>query len=114
MVGEALQAACLLAEDGIEARVINMHTIKPLDRNIIIKAAEETGAIVTAEEHNIYGGLGEAVAAVTSEELPVPVRKVAISDCFCGIGPTSGLLDQLGLNAGNIVDNARKAISSKR
>lgn len=76
MVWEAIQAADALAEEGISARVINIHTIKPIDRDILIKAAKETGAVVTAEEHSVIGGLGGAVSEVLTEEYPVPVLKV--------------------------------------
>ncbi|MDO5517606.1 MAG: transketolase family protein, partial [Clostridium sp.] len=82
MVELALQAKEILAKDGIDARVINIHTIKPIDNEILIKAAKETGAIVTAEEHSIIGGLGSAVSEVVSEECPVPVLKVGIKDTF--------------------------------
>ncbi|MEG0291080.1 MAG: transketolase C-terminal domain-containing protein, partial [Erysipelotrichaceae bacterium] len=82
MVELALEAAEMLAKEGINARVINIHTIKPIDREILINAAKETGAIVTAEEHSVIGGLGSAVAEVVTEECPVPVLKVGVQDTF--------------------------------
>ncbi|MBQ1245841.1 MAG: transketolase family protein, partial [Clostridia bacterium] len=82
MVAMALEAAEMLAAEGISARVVNIHTIKPIDRDIIAKAARETGAIVTAEEHNVIGGLGSAVAEVVGEECPVPVLRVGVEDEF--------------------------------
>lgn len=102
LVGESLKAANALAEQGIDARVINIHTIKPIDREIIVKAAKETGKIVTAEEHNVIGGLGEAVCSVLSEEYPAPVVKIGINDEFGHSGPAVKLLEQYGLCASNI------------
>jgi transketolase len=113
MVEPALQAGEILARDSIEARVLNMSTIKPLDEKAIISAAEETGAIVTAEEHNIIGGLGEAVAGLTSRVKPVPIQMVAINDTFCGIGPEALLWQKHGLTPENIVMAAKKAITFK-
>jgi len=113
MVAEALKAAEQLAAGGIDARVINMHTVKPLDKDAVVKAAAETGCIVTAEEHNIIGGLGEAVAGCTAESVPVPVMRVGINDVFCGIGPEDGLRAKLGLTAENIADSAKKAVELK-
>ena len=114
MVAEALKAADELAKDGIDARVINMHTIKPLDEAAVLKAASDTGCIVTAEEHNIIGGLGEAVAGCTSSAVPVPVLRVGINDMFCGIGPEDGLRAKLGLTAADIAAAALKAVALKR
>jgi len=113
MLVEALKAAEILAKENIQARVINMHTIKPIDKDTIINAASETGAIVTAEEHTIYGGLGEAVAGVTSAFYPIPLIRVGIQDTFCGIGPEDGLRKKLGLTAQNIVKASKKAILMK-
>ena len=87
MVGEALAAKESLANEGISARVINMHTIKPLDKEIVAAAARETGAIVTAEEHNIIGGLGSAVAEAVCEVCPVPVMRVGVEDKFGAFRP---------------------------
>ncbi len=114
MVNEALQAYDLLKEEGINARVINIATIKPLDTEIVLKAAKETGAIVTAEEHSIIGGLGSAVAECVAEEYPVPVVKLGVNDKFGHSGPAVKLLDEFGLRAVNIVEKAKKAISMKK
>jgi len=114
MVNEALQAYELLANEGISARIINIHTIKPLDKDIILKAAKETGAIVTAEEHSVIGGLGSAVSEVIAEEYPVPVVKLGVNDVFGHSGPAPKLLDEFGLRAVNIVEKAKKAISLKK
>ena len=113
MVHEALKAHELLKNEGISARVINIATIKPLDREIIIKAAKETGAIVTAEEHNVIGGLGSAVAECVCEECPVPVVKVGVEDVFGKSGPAAELLDIFGLRAVNIVEKVKLAIAKK-
>ncbi len=114
MVDEAMQAHDLLKAEGINARVINMATIKPLDKEIIIKAAKETGAIVTAEEHSVIGGLGSAVSEVLCEEYPVPVVKLGINDRFGHSGPAVKLLDEFGLRAVNIVEKVKKAIALKK
>lgn len=102
VVYEALKAVKSLKEKGINARLINMHTIKPIDRDAIIKAAKETGKIITVEEHNIIGGLGEAVAAVTAESCPVPVYRIGVEDLFGHSGPAVGLLSEFGLDAKGI------------
>ena len=114
MVERAIQAAEKLSADGIDAAVINMATIKPIDRDIIIDAAKKTGAIVTAEEHNVIGGLGEAVAAVVSETVPVPVLRVGVEDTFGKSGPALELLEIYGLNAENICAKAKAAIEFKK
>ena len=114
MVNEALQAYELLKQEGINARVINIATIKPLDTEIILKAAKETGAIVTCEEHSVIGGLGSAVAECVAEEYPVPVVKLGVYDKFGHSGPAVKLLDEFGLRAVNIVEKAKKAISMKK
>lgn len=113
MVNEALQAAEVLAAEGVSARVVNIHTIKPLDKELICKCAKETGAIVTAEEHSIIGGLGSAVAEAVTECCPVPVIKVGVNDVFGHSGPAVDLLKEFGLSAENIAVNARKAVSLK-
>ncbi len=113
MVAEALEAYELLKKEGINARVINMHTIKPLDNEAVIKAAKETGAIVTAEEHSVIGGLGGAVSELLSEEYPVPVLKLGVYDTFGHSGPATELLDEFGLRAVNIAEKAKKAIALK-
>ncbi len=113
MVERALQAAEKLSAEGIDAAVINMATIKPIDRDIIIDAAKKTGAIVTAEEHSVIGGLGEAVAGVVSETVPVPVLRVGVEDTFGKSGPALELLEIFGLNAENICAKAKKAMELK-
>lgn len=114
MVQEALKAEKLLAEKGISARIIDMHTIKPIDREIVIKAAKETGAIVTAEEHNVIGGLGGAVAEVIASSEPVPVEFVGVEDTFGHSGGPQELLEKFGLTPEHIVECAKKAIERKR
>lgn len=114
LVERAIQAVELLKNEGISASLINMATIKPIDREIIIDAAKTTGCIVTAEEHNIIGGLGSAVAEVVAEECPVPVLRVGVEDTFGKSGPALELLEIFGLNAQNIVAKAKKAIELKK
>lgn len=114
MVGEARKAADILAEKGISARVINMHTIKPIDKDIICKAAKETGVIVTAEEHSVIGGLGSAVADVVTECCPVPVVKVGVNDVFGHSGPAVDLIKEFGLCAENIAEKAEAAVKLKK
>ena len=114
MVDMALQAANELANRGIKARVINIHTIKPIDREIILKAAAETGAIVTAEEHSIIGGLGSAVAEVVCEGCPVPVLRVGVEDQYGHSGKVPPLLEMYGLTVGNIIAKAEAAIALKK
>ena len=113
-VDMSLKAADLLADKGISARVINIHTIKPIDRDIILKAAAETGAIVTAEEHNIIGGLGSAVAEVVCEGNPVPVVRVGINDQYGHSGKVPPLLQMYGLTPENIAEKAEIALSMKK
>ena len=110
MVSRALEAAEILKQEGIDARVINIHTIKPLDREIVLKAARETGLLVTAEEHSVIGGLGSAVSELCAAEYPVRVLKVGVNDCFGMSGPAMELLDKYGLNAAAIV----KAVKNGR
>ncbi|MBE6596237.1 MAG: transketolase family protein [Ruminococcaceae bacterium] len=114
MVNMALEAAKLLAEEGISARVINIHTIKPLDKDIIVKAAKETGAIVTAEEHNLMGGLGSAVSEAVCEGCPAPVLRVGIEDKFGRSGKVQPLLELYGLTPAHIVEKAKAAIALKK
>ncbi len=114
LVKEALEAKEILSNEDISARVINMATIKPIDKDIVIKAARETGCIVTAEEHNIIGGLGSAVAEVVSENCPVPVIRVGVNDVFGKSGPALELLDVYGLNSGNIVAKVKCALALKK
>ncbi len=114
MVGEAVTACKKLKEEGISARVVNMATIKPIDRDIIIDSAKKTGAIVTAEEHSIIGGLGSAVSEVVCETVPVPVVRVGVNDVFGKSGPAVELLHIFGLDADNIVKKAKQAIELKK
>lgn len=114
MVDMALAAREQLAAEGVSARVINMHTIKPIDRDIILKAAAETGAIVTAEEHNIIGGLGSAVAEVVCEERPVPVMRVGVEDKFGKSGKVPALLELYGLTPAAIAAKAKTAVALKK
>lgn len=114
MVNEALEAYEILKNEGISARIINMHTIKPLDKEIVLKAARETGAIVTAEEHSVIGGLGAAVSETVCEECPVPVVKLGVNDTFGHSGPAVKLLDEFGLRAANIAQKAKRAIALKK
>ena len=113
MVSIALDAAKELEKEGIDARVINISTIKPIDKDIIIKAAKETGAVVTCEEHNIYGGLGSAVAEVLSENMPVPMRRVGVNDSFGKSGVPAKLLEEYGLDVKTIVKKTKEVISAK-
>lgn len=110
MVAEAVEAGKALAEQGIDARIINIHTIKPIDRDIIIKAAKETGKIITVEEHSVIGGLGSAVGDVVLEECPVPVIKIGMNDVFGESGSAKELLKKYGLCAENIVAVTKAAL----
>ncbi|HOJ12059.1 MAG TPA: transketolase family protein [Clostridiales bacterium] len=114
MVHEALTAKDMLASEGISARLIDIHTVKPIDKDIIIKAAKETGAIVTAEEHNMYGGLASAVCEVVAQNYPVPVKVVAIQDKFGKSGKPAPLMKVYGLTAEDIVNKAKEAIKIKK
>lgn len=113
MVDEALKAKDILAKQGISARVINMATIKPIDKALVIESAKKTGCIVTAEEHSIIGGLGSAVAEVLSEECPTPMVRVGVNDTFGESGPAWELLKKYGLSAENIAKAAASAIAKK-
>ncbi|PNT91136.1 transketolase family protein [Clostridium thermosuccinogenes] len=113
MLQYAMEAADLLKQEGISARVIDIHTIKPIDKDLIIKAAKETGAIVTAEEHSIIGGLGGAVAEVLVENYPVPLKMVGVEDKFGKSGKPDKLLEMYGLTARNIAEKAKAAIKMK-
>ena len=110
MVHKALEAAEVLKSRGIKARVVNMHTIKPIDKELLIRCAGETGAVVIAEEHNIYGGLGSAVAEVLAKEYPVPMGFVGIEDRFTESGDYEQLLKKYGLSAENIVNEVERLI----
>ena len=114
LVNEALIAAEQLKAEGISVRVINMATIKPIDKEIILKAAAETGAIVTAEEHNVIGGLGSAVAEVLCESgKPVPMLRVGVEDTFGRSGPALELLELYGLTAPHIAEKVKAVIAMK-
>lgn len=114
MVSESLRAADALAQEGIQARVVNMHTVKPLDEEAIVRAAAETRAVVTAEEHQMNGGLGGAVAEVLARTYPVPQEFVAVRDTFGESGAPDALLKKYCLKDVDIVNAARKALERKR
>jgi transketolase len=114
MVGRALEAAKILRKQKISPMVINMSTIKPIDRNTILKAAKKCGAIVSAEEHSIIGGLGTAISEVLSASYPVPQQFVGIPDVFGESGESEELMDGYGLKIEKIVENAKKAIARKK
>lgn len=113
MVEQALAARDLLAAENISARVVNIHTIKPLDEDLILRCAADTGCIVTAEEHNFIGGLGSAVCECVSGSHPVPVKRVGVEDQFGRSGKVPPLLEMYGLTANNIVAKAKEAIAAK-
>ena len=110
MTTESVQAVEELKAEGINARLINIHTIKPIDKDIIIKAAKETGNIVTVEEHSIIGGLGSAVAEVLSEEAPCKLTRIGINDEFGQSGKPADLLDFYGLNAKHIAKKVKEIL----
>ena len=114
MVEQALIAREMLASEGISASVINMHTVKPLDVNTLLTEAQQTGAIVTSEEHNIVGGLGSAVAEALSEICPVPVVKHGVNDEFGRSGPAKELIEYYGLTAKGIVEKVKIALTLKK
>jgi len=114
MVSRCLEAAETLAAAGIEARVIEVHTVKPLDVSAVLAAARETGALVTVEEHSVIGGLGGAVAEAVADAFPVPVKRVGIADRFAETGPYGELLDRYGMSVGDITDAARSVLTLKR
>jgi transketolase len=114
MVSRSLEAAEVLAGDGIDSRVEEVHTLKPLDEESLVQAAEETGALVTVEEHSIVGGLGGAVAEVVTSACPAPVIRVGIADRFAESGPYHELLDRYGMSVADIVQAAHKAVGLKR
>ncbi|CAI8286397.1 MAG: 1-deoxy-D-xylulose-5-phosphate synthase [Marine Group II euryarchaeote MED-G33] len=111
MVNEALEAADLLAKSGIQATVVDMHTIKPLDTNLVTELAKRCGALVTAEDHSIIGGLGGAVAECLVSHYPVPLERIGVQDRFGESGGSDELLEMLNMKAKNIVDAAQRAIS---
>lgn len=110
MVPEAIEAGKLFAEAGIQARIINMATIKPLDEELTLKAAHECGRIVTVEEHSIIGGLGEAVCSLVSENCPIPIKRIGINDEFGHSGPAATLLKEFGLCVDNIVSQTMRLL----
>ncbi len=113
MVDAALTAQTMLKDEGINARVVNIHTIKPLDTELLTQCARETGAIVTAEEHSVIGGLGSAVAEALAETCPVPMLRVGVQDTFGASGPAKELLSVFGLDAETIVENAKAVLKHK-
>ena len=113
MTYEAMQAGEALEAQGISARVINLCTIKPLDEELILKAAGECGRVVTCEEHSVIGGLGEAVCSLLSEKLPTPVRRIGVNDEFGHSGPAAPLLKQFGLSAEHIAEVAAGMVKGK-
>jgi transketolase len=114
LVSTAIEAARVLAAEGLSVRVVEMHTIKPLDIAMVERCAHETGAIVTAEEHSVIGGLGGAVAEALVETLPVPMERVGLADTFAESGPYLDLLDKYGLNVAGIIGAVRRALERKR
>ncbi len=114
MVHLAMEAAEMLEKEGISARVIDIHTVKPLDEELLVKAAKETGAIVTAEEHNVIGGLGAAVCECVSAKCPVPVLRVGVEDKFGKSGTVPALLEAYGLTAAHIAEEAKAAVALKK
>ena len=114
MVHLAIEAADMLKEEGIDAGVINIHTVKPIDKDMIVRAAKQSGALVTAEEHSVIGGLGSAVAETVAESCPVPVLRVGVEDSYGRSGQVPELLEIYGLTAKNIYEKAKAAIGLKR
>lgn len=115
MVNRCLDAARQLEQkEGIQAAVIDMHTIKPLDEEMILEYAGRTGAMVTVEEHSIIGGLGGAVAELLSEKKPVPLKRVGLNDCFAETGPYNELLDKYGMSVTEIIRSAKESVQLKR
>lgn len=113
MVNESIEAAKILAPKGVDATVINIHTIKPIDKDIIIEAAKNTGLVLTVEEHSVIGGLGSAVSDVLSENYPTKVIKIGVNDVYGHSGPAVDLLKEFGLSSENIVKTAIEAVNSK-
>jgi transketolase len=113
LLQRVLDAADLLARLGINCRILQIHTLKPIDQDIIVKASEETGALVTVEEHNIIGGLGSAVAEVLGSTHPAPLERVGIPDMYAESGDYENLLDKYGMSVDNIVDASKKVLARK-
>lgn len=114
MVAEAIEAEKMLKADGISAEIINIATIKPLDKELVVNSAKKTGKVITVEEHSIIGGLGEAVCAALSEECPTPVKRIGVNDEFGHSGPAKDLLKQFGLSAENIYKVAKEFVKENR
>ena len=114
MVSRCLDAAEVLVSEGIDARVLELHTVKPLDVDSVLRAARETGALVTVEEHSIVGGLGGAVAEAVTDVYPVPVKRVGIADRFAETGPYFEMLDRYGMSVDDIRATARQALAAKK
>ena len=114
LVWHAVEAARQLKKEGISVDLINIHTIKPLDEEAVLASARKTGAVVTAEEHNRYGGLGDAVSQVLVREQPTPQDYVAVNDTFGESGPAAALLDKYGLGVEDVVKAAKKALRRKK
>jgi transketolase len=108
MVYEAMKAGEILAEQGIDAMIINMATVKPLDEELVLAAAKKCGKVITCEEHSVIGGLGEAVCSFLSENYPTPVRRIGVNDRFGQSGPAAEVLEHYGLCASNIVKVAKE------
>jgi transketolase len=114
MVGRSIIAASNLEKEGFQARVIEIHTIKPLDKDILLEAATETGVLVTVEEHALIGGLGSAVAELLADVRPTPLERIGIRDSFCPTGRSvDGLLDACGLSVSAVVQAAKRALARK-
>jgi transketolase len=113
LVWKSIEAAKVLLEKGVSVELINMHTIKPLDEETILKSVRKTGCVVTAEEHMILGGLGESVAQVLSRKLPSPQEFVAVNDTFGESGPPMELMTKYGIDTQNVVDAALRVIARK-
>ena len=109
-VSSALEAADMLAEDGIEAKVINIHTIKPIDADLLVAAAKETGKVVTVEEHSVIGGLGGAVCEVLSEKCPVPVKRIGVNDVYGESGPAVKLIEKYGLDGKGVYASVKEFV----
>ena len=109
-VSSALEAADMLSEDGIEAKVINIHTIKPIDADLLVEAAKETGKIVTVEEHSVIGGLGGAVCEVLSEKCPVPVKRIGVNDVYGESGPAVKLIEKYGLDGKGVYASVKEFV----
>jgi transketolase len=113
MVSRALEAAGALQQAGISAAVLEVHTIKPLDVEAILNAPRATGALVTAEEHSLLGGLGGAVAESVVDSFPVPVVRLGLADCFAETGPYHAILDRFGMSVQHILEAAKRAVKMK-